>query len=80
MSREWGPVALAACVAPTGASNASQPTPLPWQGIAARSRSYGHAFAGQKKGRLRGPFLHWMVEVGGIEPPSEGTPSPVLHA
>jgi len=21
-----------------------------------------------------------MVEVGGIEPPSEGTPSPVLHA
>lgn len=22
----------------------------------------------------------YMVEVGGIEPPSEGTPSPVLHA
>ena len=24
--------------------------------------------------------VHLMVEVGGIEPPSEGTPSPALHA
>ena len=33
-----------------------------------------------REGRESGLFHAWMVEVAGIEPASEGTPSPALHA
>ena len=38
------------------------------------------ARSGKKKPQLITVGASVLVEVGGVEPPSEGTPSPVLHA
>ena len=38
------------------------------------------ARSGKKKPQPRTVGVSLLVEVGGIEPPSEGTPRPALHA
>src|SRR5690606_21628002 len=47
-------------------------------GIPANTRE--SARSGKKKPQPRTVGVSLLVEVGGVEPPSEGTPSPVLHA
>ena len=47
----------------------------------ARRASIQPGDAGRKKAASAARFLTlWMLEVAGIEPASEGTPSPALHA
>lgn len=61
-------------------------------GMCARNGDFGrevlkrqgyHANTGERAKKIptgSGLGFHIMVEVGGIEPPSESTPSPALHA
>src|SRR5690606_39853116 len=63
---------------PRTGPGAGRRSPQASAGIPANTRE--SARSGKKKPQPRTVGVSLLVEVGGIEPPSEGTPSPVLHA
>ena len=63
-----------------GEEKEAAPLPANVSRIGERRKRKGKSDAQKKRAAFATRFLHWMVEMAGIEPASEGTPSPVLHA